>query len=119
MLPAAIQWILIQWMILKWPSTCTIPSSAMKINERTIAGDQSCYLIAEIGHNHQGEGEKALELVRAAASSGADAVKFQKRENATLFSRDFFNSAYTSENSFGKTYGEHREFLEPKEGWLL
>jgi sialic acid synthase len=91
----------------------------MKIKNKTIGKDQKCYLIAEISHNHQGEGAKALELVSQAHACGFDAVKFQKRNNSTLFLPDFYNSEYKSENSFGKTYGEHRDFLEPGKDWII
>ena len=40
-------------------------------------------------------------------------VKFQKRDNRSLLSKDEYNKPHPNpENSFGKTYGEHREFLE-------
>jgi N-acetylneuraminate synthase/sialic acid synthase len=54
----------------------------------------------------------ALKLVDAAADAGADAVKFQKRNNRELYSAEYYESPYLSENSFGTTYGSHREFLE-------
>jgi N-acetylneuraminate synthase/sialic acid synthase len=50
--------------------------------------------------------------MRAAKECGVDAVKFQKRDNRTLFTRSFFDSPYDNENSFGPTYGLHREALE-------
>jgi sialic acid synthase len=91
----------------------------MKINEKTIGMGNPCYLIAELSHNHQGEEIKALELITRARDCGFDAVKFQKRNNSTLFMPEFYQAEYTSANSFGKTYGEHRDFLEPKKGWLV
>lgn len=77
-----------------------------------IADDAPCYVIAEIGHNHQGDVEKAKELFRVAKLCGANAVKLQKRHNQSLFTRELYNSQYSSENAFGVTYGEHREALE-------
>jgi N-acetylneuraminate synthase/sialic acid synthase len=71
-----------------------------------------CYVIAEIGHNHQGDVDKAKDLFRIAAECGVDAVKLQKRDNRTLFTREMYNSPYDNRNSFGDTYGEHREALE-------
>jgi sialic acid synthase len=82
------------------------------VNGRRIADDEQAYVIAEIGHNHQGELEKAKALVHAATECGVDAVKFQKRDNRRLFTRAFYDSPYEHENSFGATYGEHREALE-------
>jgi len=90
----------------------------MKTRFHTIDTGQPCYLIAELSHNHQADGSIALLLVEAAAASGANAVKFQKRNNATLYSAAYLESAYGGPNSFGNTYGEHREALEPKPGWL-
>jgi len=87
------------------------------VREITIAGRQiddssPAYVIAEIGNNHQGSVEKAKELIRVAADCGVDAVKFQKRANRRLYTRELFESPYDNENSFGATYGEHREALE-------
>jgi len=78
----------------------------------TITDNSPPFVIAEIGHNHQGKIEKALELIDSAAASGASAAKFQKRDNRSLFTPELYNQAYNSENAFGKTYGEHREALE-------
>jgi len=86
------------------------------VNGRRIADDEPAYVLAEIGHNHQGELEKAKELVRAARECGVDAVKLQKRDNRRLFTRAFYDSPYDNENSFGRTYGEHREALELGKG---
>jgi N-acetylneuraminate synthase/sialic acid synthase len=82
------------------------------VDGKRIADDEPAYVIAEIGHNHQGELEKAKALVRSARECGVDAVKLQKRDNRRLFTRTFYDSPYDNENSFGATYGEHREALE-------
>ena len=50
--------------------------------------------------------------MREFAACGADAVKFQMRNNKILFDEAAYNKPYESENSFGDTYGKHREFLE-------
>src|SRR5256885_8947368 len=75
-------------------------------------GDDRCYVIAEIGHNHQGDVEQAKRLIDSAKECGVNAVKLQKRSNAALYTREFYEQPYDNELSFGRTYGEHREALE-------
>lgn len=82
------------------------------IGDRVISDDSDCYVIAEIGHNHQGSVEQAKAMFRAAKECGVNAVKLQKRDNRTLFTREMYMSQYDNENSFGSTYGAHREALE-------
>jgi sialic acid synthase SpsE len=77
-----------------------------------IADDTNCYVIAEIGHNHAGDIDRCKELFRAAKECGVQAVKLQKRDNRTLFTRAMYDSHYESEHAFGPTYGTHREALE-------
>jgi N-acetylneuraminate synthase/sialic acid synthase len=77
-----------------------------------INDDSDAYVIAEIGHNHQGSLKTARELFQAAAECGVSAVKLQKRDNRGLYTREMFDKPYDNENSFGATYGEHREALE-------
>jgi sialic acid synthase len=85
---------------------------ALTIDERTISDDTDAYVIAEIGHNHEGDLGRAEELVRQAAAAGASAVKLQKRDNRNLYTKAMFDEPYTGRNSFGPTYGAHREALE-------
>ena len=74
--------------------------------------DKGSFIIAEVGQNHQGDVKIAKEYIREFSNLGADAVKFQIRNNKQLFSKEAYESLYNSENSFGATYGEHREKLE-------
>ncbi|WP_096023792.1 N-acetylneuraminate synthase family protein [Campylobacter lanienae] len=70
-------------------------------------------VIAEIGCNHKGELEIAKELMLLAKESGADIAKFQKRNNKELLSSEQYNAPHPNpKNSYGDTYGAHREFLE-------
>lgn len=74
--------------------------------------DRHSYIIAEVGQNHQGDIETALKFIEEFAAAGADAVKFQTRNNKELFSPDAYEKPYDSENAFAPTYGAHREHLE-------
>ena len=84
----------------------------IEIAGHRIADDTAGFVIAEIGHNHQGDWLKARDLIHAAAYAGADAVKFQKRDNRSLYTAEMYDSPYESEHAFGPTYGTHREALE-------
>ena len=72
------------------------------------------YVIAEIGCNHKGDMEIAKELIKIAKIfCNADAVKFQKRNNKELLTEAQYNAPHpNASNSYGDTYGEHREYLE-------
>ncbi|MFA7566567.1 MAG: N-acetylneuraminate synthase family protein [Alkalispirochaeta sp.] len=71
-------------------------------------------VIAEIGCNHMGDMEIAKKMIRVAANfCEVDAVKFQKRTPKELLTPQEYNSPHpVPENSYGGTYGAHREFLE-------
>ena len=70
-------------------------------------------IIAEIGCNHKGDMEIAFELIDLAKECGADVAKFQKRHSKELLTEEQYNSPHPNPyNSYGETYGEHREFLE-------
>lgn len=87
-------------------------SPEIKLGKRIINYQSPAYVIAEIGHNHQGSVDLCEKIIEAAAAAGADCVKLQKRDNKTQFTHAAYNAIYNSENSFGRTYGDHREFLE-------
>lgn len=70
-------------------------------------------VIAEIGCNHMGNFEIAKELIDLAKEAGAKYVKFQKRNNKELLTEEQYNAPHpVPENSYGNTYGVHREYLE-------
>ena len=85
-------------------------SREIKINGKTISSEP--YVIAEIGCNHCGNFDIALEMVRVATFCGVDAVKFQKRTPEEVFTKAELDKPYDSPHSYGKTYGEHRKCLD-------
>jgi sialic acid synthase SpsE len=71
-------------------------------------------IIAEIGCNHKGDIDIAVEMIKIAKIfCDADVVKFQKRNNKELLTPEQYNAPHPNPyHSYGATYGEHREFLE-------
>jgi N-acetylneuraminate synthase len=71
-------------------------------------------IIAEIGCNHKGDMNLAREMIQMAAIfCKVDVVKFQKRNPKELLTDEEYNSPHPNPmHSYGRTYGEHREFLE-------
>ena len=82
------------------------------IGNKIINDDSGCFVIAEVGHNHQGSVKTAKLIFDKAKDAGADAVKLQKRDNHILFTKQMYDSPYDSENAYGNTYGIHRDALE-------
>ena len=72
------------------------------------------FVIAEAGCNHMGKMEIAKDLIETAAHfCKADAIKFQKRCPKELLTPEQYNAPHPNpENSYGATYGAHREYLE-------
>ena len=80
-----------------------------------IGEDFPTYIIAEIGQNHNGSIDLAKKLIDMSKRCGASAVKFQKRDIPSELTKEAFDCVYDNPNSFGRTYGEHRMFLELSE----
>jgi sialic acid synthase len=90
----------------------------IRIGSKFVGDGCPCYIIAEIGLNHNGRRDLARQLVDEAVRAGADAVKFQKRNIDELLIREWLDKPYSGRNSFGATYGEHRRNLElPDDAW--
>ena len=71
-------------------------------------------LVAEIGCNHQGNLKTVFKMLNTLKNfCSIKYVKFQKRHSRELLTEEEYNSPHPNPvNSFGKTYGEHREKLE-------
>ncbi|XP_062403638.1 sialic acid synthase-like [Sardina pilchardus] len=79
---------------------------------RMIGGNNPCFIIAEIGQNHQGDVEIAKKMIKLSKEAGADCAKFQKSELEFKFNKRALERPYDSKHSWGKTYGEHKRHLE-------
>lgn len=80
------------------------------IGNRKVGERNPCYIIAEIGINHNGDIEIAKRLIDLAKLSGCDAVKFQKRTIDVVYSVE--ELAKPRENPFGETNGDLKYGLE-------
>lgn len=88
------------------------PIRSLEIDGYRVTDDKDCYVVAEVGCNHQGRLDRAKELFERAKACGVNAVKLQKRDNRALYTRQMYDMPYLNANSYGATYGEHREALE-------
>ena len=86
---------------------------SIRIGNRVVGENAPVFVIAEAGINHNGSRDLAFELIDVAADAGCDAVKFQKRTPRAMLSGEAYGKPYANGgNSYGRTYGEHRERLE-------
>jgi N-acetylneuraminate synthase len=84
--------------------------STIRVGNRLIGDDQPCFIIAEIGINHNGDIDLAKRLISVALAAGCDAVKFQKRTIDVVYSAE--ELAKPRENPFGPTNGDLKYGLE-------
>jgi N-acetylneuraminate synthase len=85
-------------------------SHAVHIGKYTIGEGHPCFIVAEIGINHNGNVEIAKKLIDTAALGGCDAVKFQKRTVAVVYTPEELSKP--RENPFGPTNGDLKRGLE-------
>src|SRR6202162_3191253 len=78
--------------------------STLKIGSKLVGDGQPCYIIAEIGINHNGNIDLAKRLISVAVAAGCDAVKFQKRTVDVVYTAKELPSS--RENPFGTTKGD-------------
>ena len=84
--------------------------SIIKIGNKTVGENHPVFVIAEIGINHNGDMALAKKLIDSAKEAGADAVKFQKRTVAVVYTPE--ELAKPRENPFGPTNGDLKRGLE-------
>ncbi len=84
--------------------------STVKIGNKLVGDGQPCFIIAEIGINHNGDTDLAKRLISVAVAAGCDAVKFQKRTVDVVYTAD--ELAKPRENPFGTTNGDLKYGLE-------
>lgn len=82
----------------------------VSIKDRKIGEGQPCYIIAEIGINHNGDINLAKKLIKEAKEAGCEAVKFQKRTVDVVYTKDELGKL--RENPFGTTNGDLKRGLE-------
>lgn len=83
---------------------------AIQIGNKTVGPGHPCYIVAEIGINHNGSLDIARQLIHAAAEGGADAVKFQKRTIELCYTTKELSQL--RESPFGNTNGDLKRALE-------
>jgi N-acetylneuraminate synthase len=84
--------------------------STIRVGNKLIGEDQPCFIIAEIGINHNGDIDLAKRLISVALAAGCDAVKFQKRTVDVVYTAE--ELAKPRENPFGATNGDLKYGLE-------
>lgn len=82
----------------------------IKIAQKSIGRGQPCFVVAEIGINHNGDIDIAKKLIDAAVEAGCDAVKFQKRTIDIVYTQE--ELAMPRPNHFGDTNGDLKRGLE-------
>lgn len=80
------------------------------IGNKKVGDGNSCYIVAEIGINHNGDIDLAKRLISVAVGAGCDAVKFQKRTVDVVYTPE--DLAKPRENPFGPTNGDLKRGLE-------
>ena len=85
-------------------------TNTVSVGGRRIGPGEPCFVIAEIGINHNGDIDLARKLIHASKEAGADAVKFQKRTVDVVYTAE--ELARERENPFGTTNGDLKRGLE-------
>ena len=90
----------------------------INIENKIIGNNQPCYIIAEIGVNHNGDLILAKKLIDAAIESGADAVKFQKRNLESLYRKEALENPNSESQGFEILLAELKKIELSKEDYF-
>ena len=85
-------------------------TKCVKVGNRFIGDNYPCFIIAEIGINHNGSVDLAKKMIDLAVKAGCDAVKFQKRTVDVVYTRE--ELAKERQSVFGNTNGDLKRGLE-------
>ncbi|HEY4841203.1 MAG TPA: N-acetylneuraminate synthase family protein [Terriglobales bacterium] len=91
-------------------SSSAADNEQVRLGSKVVGTGQPCYVIAEIGINHNGDIDLAKQLINVAVGAGCSAVKFQKRTIDVVYSAE--ELAKSRENPFGPTNGDLKRGLE-------
>ena len=93
-------------------------NNEINIDNKAIGTDQPCYIIAEIGVNHNGNLSLAKKLIDAAIEAGADAVKFQKRNLESLYRKESLENPNSESQGFEILLAELKEIELSKKDYF-
>ena len=85
-------------------------TKTVRIGDKVIGDGHPCFIIAEIGINHNGSVELAKKMIDIASATGCDAVKFQKRTVDVVYTKE--ELARERKSIFGNTNGDLKRGLE-------
>ncbi len=91
---------------------------SIQVGTRRVGNQEPAFIIAEVGVNHNGDVDTAIELIDAAADAGADAVKFQSFSADALATAAAPKAAYQEQNDVQRSQQEMLRALElPASAW--
>src|SRR5438552_645518 len=86
------------------------PEAVVRIGKKEVGDGKQCFIVAEVGINHNGDIDLAKRLISVAVGAGCDAVKFQKRTVDVVYTLAELEKP--RESPFGTTNGDLKRGLE-------
>lgn len=91
----------------------------IRVGNKEIGDGRPCYIIAEIGTNHNGSVQIARQLIKRAVECGADAVKFQKRDIQSLYQKNYLSKPNLSQRPLQYLMSIHNEIELSEDDYKL